>query len=110
MELAQTTAYRYGLTPNEFWGLTPYDTFKWIGAQVDRDTDLYKLALWQAWHTAVYTRAKRLDKTAFENTLKRMGQKKRQMPAKDMVKVEEKSLAMFGGTDKRKGGSKRPSP
>ena len=100
--LAQESAYRYGLTPNEFLSLTPHDTWVWIKAQAERDGDFYKLALWTAWHTAAYSRAKRLDKNAFENTLKKMGQKSRVQPAKDMVKVAEKSLAMFGGKDTRK--------
>ena len=63
-----------------------------------------------AYMTAWYSRKKSLSGDDLAGILRKMKPKtKREMPAEDMVKVAENSLAMFGGTDKRKGGSKRPS-
>lgn len=99
VELAQDSAYRYGLTPNEFLSLTPHETFTWVKARAGHE---YKILAWHAYHVAVFQRAKK-PKEEYDNLIRSMDEKPKPQSQKDMIKTAELSLALFGGEDKRKG-------
>lgn len=94
---AQTAAYRYGLKPGEFWSLTPHETYIWIGAQVERDEDAYRLAAWTAWHVAAFSRYKRLNQ---KSDLKAFDRKKKKTAGQSMDQMKKQARAntiMLGG-------------
>jgi hypothetical protein len=56
------TAFRYGIRPEEFWGLTPVETRKWCEQAAEREIADHRLGLWSAWHQEAFRRTKRLPK------------------------------------------------
>lgn len=88
---ARRAAFKAGLAPSEFWASTPNETFEFcehaIGAQ-------YKHALFAAWHTALFTRQKKLPE------LNKVMDVKRTVKKQDPDVLKQKVLALhaaFGG-------------
>ena len=51
---------RCGASVAEFWDMTPRETYSYLTAFQWRQEREQKQALWQAWHVAYLTRAKRM--------------------------------------------------
>jgi hypothetical protein len=71
-------AFQYGLTPDVFWTMTPWETTLWCKEACEREAERYRVALWSGWHQAAFHRTKRLPRLATLlkrlTTRKRMGQ------------------------------------
>ncbi len=96
---AQKAAYRYGLTPEQFWTLTPHETYCWIEGRVEADKSGHRENAWLAWHIACFSRQKRLP--SLRSIMDKLDAKKQQTSA-DMLKAAEYITAAFGGRDLRK--------
>lgn len=59
--MAFKAATRAGISPIEFWKLTPYQTGLVIGAWVESKKDEYKLAVAGAWYSEAFHRTKKLE-------------------------------------------------
>ncbi|GAH06867.1 unnamed protein product [marine sediment metagenome] len=80
--------------------LTPYKTRVWIEGRLDGITDQYKLAAWQAWHMAAFSRTKKLPD--LEKLMRKIGgEKPKQQSPKQMLKMAEMITGMMDGEDKR---------
>ena len=55
---AYTAAFRAGVSPVDFWGLTPFQTQLLIEAHGERLKDEFESLIAAGWHTAVFSRAK----------------------------------------------------
>lgn len=53
-------ALKIGLTTDQFWALTQWQFLQIAKAYADTEKDRSKWAIYQAWYTAMYYRAKRL--------------------------------------------------
>lgn len=59
---AHRAAVRAGLSPREFWGLTPWQFWECLTAVGERMLEDRKTDLWKAWHVAALARARKLPK------------------------------------------------
>lgn len=57
---AYGTAFRCGISPAEFWGLTPFQTNVLVTANSEKLKDEFETLLSAAWHTAVFSRIKEI--------------------------------------------------
>lgn len=55
-------AVRAGLSYGEFWGLTPGEVVDFIADRVGTQRERHQVALYTAWHTALFHRVERLPK------------------------------------------------
>ncbi len=53
-------AHRAGLSPSEFWGLTPYLLTVLLRAETSERIARQEQAAWHAWHVAAMSRAKKM--------------------------------------------------
>lgn len=102
MAEARAVALRAGLTHDQFWSLTPFETAEAARAALDARRDAYKLALWQAWHTAAFGRVKKLPD--LKRMLDRLADRREVRPATPKaLKAKIEALnAAFGGRDMRR--------
>lgn len=96
---ARSEAFQAGLKPAEFLACTPFETYEWCKAQAQRECSAYKLALFEAWHTAVFQRQKKLPNLS--KIMKRLDQPTpiKCTPDELARKARQITLAM-GGTVK----------
>ncbi len=99
---AQKAAYRFGMTPDQFWTLTPDETYCWIESRFEAEGSRHKENAWLAWHIACFSRQKRLPSLqSVMGKLDKKHPKARQTP-EEMLKVAEAINLALGGTDLRK--------
>ncbi len=63
------------MRPEEFWGLTPWETRTWCIEAAEREVEGYRVTLWGVWHQEAFHRSKRLPRLA--TLLKRLTTRKR---------------------------------
>lgn len=100
MVAALRLALEAGLTPGEFWTATPYETRLRNEAAVERQRADYRLALWGAWHTAGFSRVKRMPR--LDHMLRRMSRRRTMPQSPDEVWAAFVRLnSALGGEDRR---------
>ena len=57
---SQRNAFRFGMSPSEFWSLTPYELTVFIEERAEARQAEYREAMSIAWHTALFQRSKKL--------------------------------------------------
>jgi hypothetical protein len=103
------TAFRAGISPADFWSLTPFQTGLLVEANAEAMQDEFNTLIAAGWHTAVFSRAKTIPplKTLFppkhDPTRVEDGDDPDQIAAKRMI------AAMMGAT-KTKSISLQPPP
>jgi hypothetical protein len=103
------TAFRAGISPSDFWSLTPFQTGLLVEANAEALQDEFDKLIAAGWHTAVFSRAKTIPplKTLFppkhDPTRVNDGDDPDQIAAKQMI------AAMMGAT-KVKSISLQPPP
>jgi hypothetical protein len=96
------SACEAGLKPGEFWTLTPYETRICMEGEAERRKAEYRLALFEAWHSAAFQRAKRMPK--LQNVMKQVskGNKKRDLTPDQIWAGFRMHNAAMRGRDNRK--------
>jgi len=84
------------LKPAEFAAATPFETYEWCKAQAERQCKAYKLALFGAWHAAVFQRQKRMPDLG--KIMKRLDDPTPDVQPPDALMRKAQMLsAVFGG-------------
>ena len=84
-------AIRIGIPLKDFWNMTPYELFVSIEVFEDKEKELSKELIVQAYYTAALSRMKKIPK--LKDLLK---EKKKQTP-KEMLEAVKRLNAMMGG-------------
>lgn len=87
------------MKPAEFWSLTPYESAIWCRQATEREGTAYKIAVFGAWHSAVFARQKKVPN--LEKIMRRFDRSepvKPQSAASLLAKVRALNAA-FGGRD-----------
>lgn len=94
-------AARDGLSPEQFWRLTPREFGAFMRGRAAADRRDLAIQTNAAWHGAAFARSKRLPNLA--NLMRRItGEARREQTPEQGVKVAEFLNRLFGGKDKRK--------
>ena len=92
-----------GIQPLDFWTLTPFQTRLWCQQYTERERAAYKLATFTAWHTAVFSRQKKIpDLIKVLNGFDRKKDVKRKSPGALLALVRQINVQL-GGKEKPRG-------
>ena len=84
------------MTPDEFWSLTPFETYEWCRSVAVRECREYKRTLYGAWHSAVFQRQKKVPDLA--KLMDRLDNPVPQQQTPEVLMNKVKMLAtVFGG-------------
>ena len=94
-------AAREGLSPDQFWTMTPREFGAFMRGRAASDRRTLAILMNAAWHGVGFSRTKRLPNLA--NLMRRvLGEKRREQTPEQGVKVAEFLNRLFGGKDLRK--------
>lgn len=93
---AREESFLAGLKPAEFLACTPFETYEWCKAQAKRECREYRLALYAAWHAAVFQRQKKVPDLA--KLMKRLDNPQPEIKSPEILMRKVRVLAAaFGG-------------